>query len=40
VYFGDSKKSDQTQNSSQIYAQPAPATDFVTIEDDDPILPF
>jgi len=43
VYFGDSKKDDSISYSTQNYntaSAPAPASDFVTLEDDDSQLPF
>ena len=39
VYFGDSKNSGNADNTEPSYSNPAPASDFALLDNDEP-LPF
>ena len=40
VYFGDSKNSGVAENTVPTYSDPAPASDFAMLDNDDAPLPF
>ena len=40
VYFGDSKNSGVADNADHTYSNPAPASDFAMLDNDDAQLPF